>query len=72
MFLHANEHLAVKFVELGRGGSRADHLRGFFVYTVLLVSAFSQSHNFNTFTHFAFCLFVRLIKLKCTPHPSHH
>ena len=28
--------------------------------------------NFPCYLHFAFRLFVRLIKLKRTPHPSHH
>ena len=28
--------------------------------------------NLPRYLHFAFCLFVRLIKLKCAPHPSHY
>ena len=50
-----------------------------FVYTVLLVWAFPQLHRLDLYClilpcylHFAFCLFVWLIKLKCASHPFHH
>ena len=30
------------------------------------------AQNLPCYLHFASCLFVWLIKLKCVPHPSHH
>ena len=79
-FFNVNEHLAVQFVKLARDGSRAGRLRFFFVYTRLLVWAFplllklnlTYCLNLPCYLHFAFCLFVWLIKLKFTFHLSYH
>ena len=52
-----------------------------FAYTGLPVSHHSHSNtslilligwSLPCYFQFAYCLFVWLIKLKCTPHPSHH
>ena len=48
IFFHVNEHLAVPFVELARGGPLVGHLHSVsFVCMGLLVWAFIQSHKLN-------------------------
>ena len=53
----------------------------FLLFTLDYLSEHSHSHtslilhiarNLPCYLHFAFCLFVWLIKLKCTPCSSHH
>ena len=53
----------------------------FFLFTLDCMSEHSHSHaglvlhiawNLPCYLHFAFCLFVWLIKLKCVSHPSHN
>ena len=78
-FFNVNEHLAVQFVKLARDGSRAGRLR-FFLFTQDYLS--EHSHCYSSlilliawifrYLHFAFCLFVWLIKLKFTFHLSYH
>ena len=66
-------------LQLTSGGSRVGHLRFFCLHritclsipTVTLAESYILLEIFR-YLHFDFCVFVWLIKLKCTPHLSHH
>ena len=69
---NVNEHLVVPFIELARGESCLGHLCFFFFFTQDYLPEHSWSHttlilliawNLPCYFHFAFCLFVWLIKL---------
>ena len=75
IFFNVNEDLAVQVVKFTRGGSCVDNLRFFRLHRITYLSILSRKSlilliawNSPCYLHFVFCLFLWLIKLKCTPH----
>ena len=69
--------MTVPFVELAKGGSSTCRPSQFLLFTLNYLSEHAHltltllvTWNLHCYVHFAVCIFVCLIELKCVPYPS--